>query len=117
MADSGTERKRGPRGMGRQRISLGLRVTPALRDQLVTRAADTGRSITQESELLLEKGLWAENVMNVFGGPEGWRLALMLFSNFTPPFARTFDISQGAPSLDWLKDPVQYETAMKSLIR
>lgn len=44
------------------RIPMGFRCTPELRNRLVTRAAGTGRSITQEIEFLLEVGLRDESI-------------------------------------------------------
>ena len=41
----------------RNRIPVGIRMTPAMRDKLVERSGANGRSITQEIELLLEQGL------------------------------------------------------------
>jgi hypothetical protein len=43
---------------------MAMRITPELRDQLVGRAAATGRSITQEMELLLEKALHTRGLLD-----------------------------------------------------
>jgi hypothetical protein len=45
-----------------RRVAMGLRVTPEMRDKLVTRAQAKGRSITQEMELLLEQALLTEEL-------------------------------------------------------
>ena len=41
----------------RNRIPVGIRMTPELRRKLVERAGANGRSLTQEIEILLEKAL------------------------------------------------------------
>jgi|SRR5947207_4744861 len=52
-----SERKRpGRRPKDQKRLPLSMRVTPALRDFLVSTATANGRSITQEAEVLLEHG-------------------------------------------------------------
>jgi len=50
---------------------MGLRVTPQLRDELVKRAEATGRSITQQMEMLLEQALLLDKLLGRTGG---WKL-------------------------------------------
>jgi len=40
-----------------------MRITPELRDELLKRAEATGRSITQEMEMLMERGLLVDKLM------------------------------------------------------
>jgi hypothetical protein len=42
---------------------MGLRVAPELREDLVRRSADAGRSLTQELEILLQQGLLISKMM------------------------------------------------------
>src|SRR5215467_7905397 len=50
-----SERKRpGRRPKDQKRLPLSIRITPALRDLLVSTAKANGRSITQEAEIRLE---------------------------------------------------------------
>jgi hypothetical protein len=51
-----------------------MRVTPQLHDQIVARAEATGRSITQEAELLLEHAMIAEKTI----GGKAWRIGVVL---------------------------------------
>lgn len=60
------KRKRGgrpsrPHAPG-ERVPMSFRVTPEFHAKIVLRAAETGRSITQEVELLLEAGLRADGI-------------------------------------------------------
>src|SRR5690242_21925669 len=47
----------GRRPKDQKRIPLSVRITPVMRDRLVSTAKGDGRSITQEVELLLEQAL------------------------------------------------------------
>lgn len=61
------KRKSGRRGAPvteRRRVPLGIRITPEMRDELVARAeAKGGRSITSQTEILLEQALIIEKMM------------------------------------------------------
>src|SRR5690348_8884312 len=57
MVSGKKQARRGAPITERRRVPIGVRVTPELRDQLVARAEEKGRSITSEIELLLEQGL------------------------------------------------------------
>ena len=54
--------RRGAPVTPRNRIPVGIRMTPEMRDKLVERSGENGRSITQEIELLLEQGLRDEEL-------------------------------------------------------
>lgn len=66
MKDGKTSGRRGLPITERRRIPMGIRVTPELRDQLVGRAEATGRSITQEIELLLERATHMGSLLDEF---------------------------------------------------
>src|SRR4051794_18964810 len=55
---TGTDKRPSTRRVKDQkRIPLSMRITPEIRERLVTEAAARGRSITQEAELRLEQSL------------------------------------------------------------
>jgi hypothetical protein len=55
--------RRGRRPKDQKRVPLSMRVTPAVREQLVSIAAESGRSITQEAEIRLERSLRTEYLL------------------------------------------------------
>jgi hypothetical protein len=57
-----------------RRIMMALRVTPTLHDEILRRVEATGRSITQEMELLLEQALFTERAIGASGG-QAWNIA------------------------------------------
>lgn len=57
MGNDAERERRGAPITQRRRIPMGIRVAPELRAVLVARAESNGRSITQETELLIERGL------------------------------------------------------------
>src|SRR5688572_24076478 len=59
--ESGKRRsRRGGPITERNRIPVGIRMTPEMREKLIERSGAKGRSITQEIELLLEQALFME---------------------------------------------------------
>jgi len=76
-------RRKAPPAVGKgtpakpRRVMMALRVTPALHDEILRRAEETGRSITQEMELLLEHALVSEKSM----GSKAWRIGLTVTRN------------------------------------
>jgi hypothetical protein len=54
---------RGRPPVERRRIQMAMRITPELRDELVKRAEATGRSITQQMEMLLEQALLIDKLL------------------------------------------------------
>lgn len=91
----------------RRRVPMGLRVTPELRDQLLARAEATGRSITQEMELLLEEGLLFEKLLG-----NGLYEVMKAFDGAGSQFAREWDIDG-----DWTCNPEAYQFAMHAAVR
>lgn len=69
MTDTNAPGRRRPGGQSKpkdqKRIAVNLRMSPALHARLVGLAKSNGRSITQQSELLLEFALvWAEDTLD-----------------------------------------------------
>ena len=56
----------------RNRIPVGIRMTPEMRAKLIERSGAKGRSITQEIELLLEQALFMEWVRAGVRAPSYW---------------------------------------------
>jgi hypothetical protein len=57
MTDALEEKRRGRRPKDQKRIPVSLRVTPTLHSRLVAMSDESGRSLTQEVEFLLERAL------------------------------------------------------------
>jgi hypothetical protein len=57
-----------------RRVMMALRVTPDLHDEILRRVEATGRSITQEMEMLLEQALFTERAMSA-GGGRAWQIS------------------------------------------
>jgi hypothetical protein len=62
-------RRAGRRRKDRKRIPLSIRVTPQMRDELEQVAQRTGRSLTQQTEFLLEHALRWERGMTIAPAP------------------------------------------------
>src|SRR5437762_3348512 len=58
-----TKRRPGRPPVERRRIQMAMRITPELRDELVARADASGRSLTQQLEMLFEAGLTLEKLI------------------------------------------------------
>jgi hypothetical protein len=71
-------KRRGRPLVERRRVPMTMRVTPALHDELTARAEETGRSLTQEAEFLLEHAVISEKTM----GSKAWRIGVMVTLNF-----------------------------------
>jgi hypothetical protein len=102
-----TKPRRGRPPVERRRIPMGLRVTPELSDQLVARASETGRSITQQLEFLLEEALFIERAM----GSKAWRVAydiMIQLSGTGSRAAKWAGISEPEP----LDNPTTYALGM-----
>jgi hypothetical protein len=64
-------KRRGRPPVERRRITMAMRITPSLHDEILRRVEATGRSITQEMELLLEQALLTERAI----GGRAWNIA------------------------------------------
>jgi hypothetical protein len=93
------------------RVPLSLRVSPEIHAEIVARTKESGRSLTFESEVLLEQGLLAERI----GGGRAWVIGHEV--------ARLFDYRVGSMQLwrdagepDPLDHPTSYGLAMARAI-
>jgi hypothetical protein len=107
---------RAPRGRGRpavekRRVPMGLRVTPKMRDELMKRANATGRSITQEMELLLESGLAAQSWQG--SGRQMMAAVTAVFSDYGEARARAL----GVETAEWTNNADCYQMAALAVIR
>jgi hypothetical protein len=96
-----------------ERVSLGLRVTPAIKELLDKAAADNGRSQSQEAELRLERSFERQAILGealelAYGSEAaGILLAVIVAMTETGKIAN-FDRSQ--PKY-WVNDPSGYNSA------
>lgn len=122
--------KRGPGRptVERRRVPTAMRITPDLRDKIVARAEATGRSITQEMEMLLEQGLRDEDafkgtVARMYGRQFGGVLLVLARAMYlagseslrgreslrTPRAGVAEEVVAG-----WLREPWAYEQAVRA---
>jgi hypothetical protein len=96
-----------------KRIPLSMRITPALREELVAKAADNGRSITQEAEFLLE----LSRIVEPFFSGELRKAHLTMISTFdhAGPLAaarRRLDSKPGG----WVADQQCFRAALAEVL-
>jgi hypothetical protein len=123
-----TGRRSGRPPVERRRVPMAMRITPELRDKLVARAEATGRSITQEMELLLEQGLRDEDafkgtIARMYGRQFAGVLLVLAQavhlagsqslrsreSRRNPRIGVSADVVSG-----WLRDPWAYDQAVRA---
>jgi hypothetical protein len=97
------------RGFGR-RFAIGLRVTQERRKQLEAIAQQTGRSISQEIELRLERSFWDDEAM---GGPEMHAAFRMMAATAVLAQSR---ISGPQSSKGWLNNRQLYQAVRHAWI-
>ena len=93
-----------------QRASLGLKVTPDIKNRLDDAAKLNGRTQSQEAEVRIEKSFTIEQL---FDGLDGIKLAWTLFSAFRDGVDISY--SDCAPK-DWLKDAECLKAGLISLV-
>jgi|HubBroStandDraft_4_1064222.scaffolds.fasta_scaffold169073_2 hypothetical protein len=103
-----TKRRGRPR-VKRRRIMMALRVTPELHDRILARVDVTGRSITQEMELLIEQSLRDEDRAELFHDAVYGRQTAGLLEAFGRTIRDTIILASSSPASpmqsDWLSDP------------
>jgi hypothetical protein len=103
-----TKRPGKPR-VERRRIMMALRVTPALHDRILARVDVTGRSITQEMELLIEQSLRDEDRAELFYDAVYGRQAAGLLEALGRAIRDTIVPASSSPAspmqADWLSNP------------
>jgi len=107
-----TKQREKPRAAPKpRRVMMALRVTPALHDEILRRVEATGRSITQEMELLLEQALFTERAIGA-GGGLAWHIAHdTMMRLFRAVLDRERETGRVAP-IEPLYDPETYRLAM-----
>jgi hypothetical protein len=103
------------RGQGEdRRVPMSLRISPAMRDQLVAAAQMTGRSLTQEIELRLEQsfrsGSFVRESLELAFGPFATELMLLLGRKMRS----AAEVTNLSIESDWPSDPSAYEYARAS---
>ena len=83
-----------------KRVSLGLKVTAEVKQKIDEEARKTGRTQSQQAELLLERAFTEDAG---FGGSEVRRLAIFMASAFAIAGQRS-----AAGKADWMDDPIAY---------
>ncbi len=87
---------------------MAMRITPQLRDQLVGRAQANGRSITQELELLLEKAIHTESLLDqIFDLAYRDPLLVAVLMTMGETMHETLTAIKANP--DWIDDPNAFE--------
>jgi hypothetical protein len=86
-----------------------MRVTPRLHDEILARSEATGRSITQEAELLLEQAMTAEKTM----GSKAWRAVIVVAISLV----YAAETLSSEPDIDTaLADPTVFEAGLTDAI-
>ena len=113
MAASKTTRKRKrgrpplPRTEGK-RSAIGLRATAELRKRLEEAAKASGRSLSQEAELRLERTFLQEEIEHAsFGGPARYRLMKWL--------AFSLGLVEDVTGKSWEKDRETFKTGLAAI--
>ncbi len=91
-----------------KRQTIGLRVTSELKDRLLRKAAKTGRSLSQEAELRLERSFEEEKKRyEIFGGEDRYTLMQWL--------AMTITLAEGTTGKHWKSDRETYLIALHAM--
>jgi len=91
-----------------KRVSLGLKVTPEIKQRLDEEARKHGRTQSQQAELMIERAFAQEAA---FGGAEMTRLVYLMASSFAVAGQRD---AVGKP--DWLTDPITYSNGVSAVL-
>jgi len=122
-----TDRKRTGRPTKRAipgtRVSLGLKVTPAIKDRLDQSAMASGRTQSQEAELRLERSFGREDLLPetlalAYGHEAGGLLfaAGMVMTKVGVTAAHELSIRSRSGPRNWLDDPYSYDQAGRALV-
>jgi hypothetical protein len=91
-----------------KRVSLGLKVTAEVKQKIDEEARKTGRTQSQQAELLLERAFTEDAG---FGGSEVRRLAIFMASAFAIAGQRS-----AAGKADWMDDPIAYSAGAAGVL-
>jgi hypothetical protein len=103
-----------------QRVPLGLRVTPELKERLDNAAKETGRSQSQEAELRLERTFREGDLLpELMAATFGAKLAALLMvvgdaMSAVGPTVAHIDTQTPEGAEDWLNNPVAFDQAVKA---
>jgi hypothetical protein len=123
MKSATTSRQRRPKDQ--KRIPLSMRITPELRDRLVTEAGENGRSITQEAEIRLQQSFREQNSLDQaldfkYGRDMVGVLLLVehLFGQAEAECNWTKSLAGQPPAGQyWANDPFVFEQTMRAVVR
>ena len=101
-----------PLATEQNRVPLSLRVSPEIHAEIVARAKESGRSLTFESEVLLEQGLLAERI----GGGRAWVIGHEVARLFDYRFGGSVQRWRDAGEPDALDHPASFGLAMARAI-
>src|ERR1700730_11079430 len=114
-------KRRGKPRVERRRIMMALRVTPALHDRILARVDVTGRSITQEMELLIEQSLRDEDRAELFHDAVYGRQAAGLLEALGRTIRDTIILASSSPASpmhsEWLADPSVFASVEAAVAR
>jgi TraY domain len=95
---------------------MSLRVTAEIKEQLEKAARRSGRSLSQEAELRLERSFAQDGAMAAaLGGPEIERVARLMAAAFKDGGAA----ASGSPELpveEWIRYPDMYQAAIDAVV-
>jgi hypothetical protein len=91
-----------------QRVSLGLKVTPEIKQRLDQEARKNGRTQSQQAEVMIERAFTEQAAL---GGPEMQRMAYLMASAFAVSGRHS---AAGKP--DWIDDTGHYGAASAGVI-
>jgi hypothetical protein len=103
-------KRRGKPRVERRRVMMALRVTPSLHDEILRRVEATGRSITQEMELLIEQALFTERAIG--GSGRAWSIAHDTMVRLIRAVIDRERQTGKVPPIEPLYDPETYRLAM-----
>jgi hypothetical protein len=90
-----------------QRVSLGLKVTAEIKQRLDEQARKTGRTQSQQAELMIERAFAEEQA---FGGPEMRSLVYLMASSFAIGGQRDAAVK------DWITNPLTYGNGVAAVL-
>lgn len=103
-----------------ERVPLGLRVTPQLKERLDSAAEHSGRSQSQEAELRLERTFRDDDLLpELMAATFGAKLAAVLMvvgdaMSAVGPTVAHLDTPTPEAAEDWLNNPVAFDQAVKA---
>ena len=91
-----------------KRVALGLKVTSEIKQRLDEEARKSGRTQSQQAELMIERSFAEEGA---FGGPEVRQMAHLMAAAFAVAGQRA-----AAGKADWIADPYAYGAGVAGVL-